>query len=51
MGMAGLDNSTLIDFLKFVKFGEKNLTRDGDVMDLLDWRENISGKNDHQEWC
>ena len=47
--MSGLDNSTLRDFLKFVKFGGNNLTGDGDDNEILDWREDIAGKDDCQE--
>jgi hypothetical protein len=47
--MSGLDNSTLRDFLKFVKFDRVNLTGNRDDSDIIDWREDIAGKNsDHK---
>ena len=44
MAMSGLDNSTLRDFLKFVNFDEVNLTGESNVREILDWREDIAGK-------
>merc|ERR1719186_622268 len=46
MAVSGLDNSTLRDFLKFVKFGGNNLTGDGDDNEILDWREDIAAKSE-----
>ena len=46
MAVSGLDNSTLRDFLKFVKFGGNNLTGDGDANEILDWREDIAAESE-----
>ena len=40
----GLDNSTLRDFLKFVKSDIVNLTGYSDAKEIIDWREDIAGK-------
>ena len=48
MAMSGLDNSTLRDFLKFVKFHRVNLTGNSDAREIIDWREDIAGTNDNQ---
>ena len=47
--MSGLDNSTLRDFLKFVKFDRVNLTgnSNSDAREIIDWREDIAGKNNN----
>jgi hypothetical protein len=45
MVMSGLDNSTLRDFLKFVKFDGVNLTENSVGREIIDWREDIAGNN------
>ena len=47
MAMSGLDNSTLRDFLKFVKFHRVNLTGNSDAREIIDWREDIAGTNNY----
>ena len=43
--MSALDNSTLRDFLKLVKFDRVNFTGNSDAREIIDWREDIAGKN------
>ena len=45
MAMSGLNNSTLREFLKLVTFNRQNWTRNGEDLNIDNWREEIAGFN------